>query len=262
MRTMPSLRAALAATLIGSAAGAFAHDSWLEAPSGSPGLLRLGTGNQYPMQESAIGAEYLRQQGCTRRDGSPAALSALGNDDSALILEPAAGAASCWAQLAPFEIELAADKIAVYLNEIRPPRATQEAWAAMHARGLPWKERYTKHARIELPGRSGAALPSGLGLDVLLDGPADPKVGDGLAFQVLRDGAPLPDFAVELRSERTRFGIWRRTDAEGRLRFQPPLAGAWLLRGIDLRLSETAPDTWDSRFVTLAFQVAPKTAAP
>jgi hypothetical protein len=34
-----------------------------------------------------------------------------------------------------------------------------------------------------------------------------------------------------------------------------PLAGHWLLRGTDLRLSDTVPDSWDSRFVTLAFSV-------
>jgi hypothetical protein len=37
---------------------------------------------------------------------------------------------------------------------------------------------------------------------------------------------------------------------------QAPLPGRWLLRGTELRLSQERPDTWDSRFVTLAFDVA------
>jgi hypothetical protein len=92
-------------------------------------------------------------------------------------------------------------------------------------------------------------MPSGLGLDVLLESHAPPT------FRVLRDGQPLPGFAVEFRTERSRLGIWRRTDAEGRVVFAPPLDGAWVLRGIDLRLSDRVPDTFDSRFVTLAFEV-------
>jgi hypothetical protein len=87
-------------------------------------------------------------------------------------------------------------------------------------------------------------------------------VGDRLAFQVLRDGQPLADFAVELRSATVRFGQWGRTDADGRVEFKPPLPGRWLLRGVDLRVSATDPDAWDSRFVTLAFEVLPRTAAP
>jgi len=34
-----------------------------------------------------------------------------------------------------------------------------------------------------------------------------------------------------------------------------PLAGRWVLRGTELRLSETEPDVWESRFVTLAFEI-------
>ena len=36
-----------------------------------------------------------------------------------------------------------------------------------------------------------------------------------------------------------------------------PLAAKWMLRGTDLRLSTSNPDFWDSRFVTLTFEVFP-----
>jgi hypothetical protein len=164
----------------------------------------------------------------------------------------------------PFEIELPADKIGLYLKEINAPRSVHDAWAAMRARGLAWNEHYTKHARIELaaPGAAQRApLPAGgLGMDVLLEsGLRRMQVGDELVFQVLRDGRPLADFAVELHGDRSALGFWKRTDGEGRVRFKAPLAGRWVLRGTDLRLSSTVPDTWESRFVTLAFDVA---AAP
>jgi hypothetical protein len=127
----------------------------------------------------------------------------------------------------------------------------------MHARGLPWREHYVKHARIELPGSSGPApQPSGLGMDMLLAGERRPlKVGDTVTVQVLRDGAPLADFAVEWRNDRGRIGLWQKTDAQGRVTQRLPLPGQWLLRGVDLRLSATEADTFESRFITLALTV-------
>jgi hypothetical protein len=136
----------------------------------------------------------------------------------------------------------------------------------MRSRGVTWKERYTKHARIELAG-NGVPMPArpvAMGMDVLLEsGLQTIRPGDPLVFRVLRDGAPLPDFAVELRGDRSRFGIWRKTDAEGRVHIEAPLAGKWLLRGTDLRLSDDGLDIWESRFVTLAFEIAaPAPARP
>jgi len=216
----------LALLLVLAAGPAQAHDSWFaRQPDGS---VVLGTGNQFPKQETGIAPQYLLKQACA--------------------------AGSCWAQTTPFELELAPDKIALYLDEVRPDAAVLDTWRTMQARGLPWLERYAKHARIVLDA-AGAATPSGMAMDVLLLGGAAPRRGQPLQFQLLRDGQPLPQFAVELRNDRSRFGIWRRTDDAGRLSFTPPFAAQWLLRGIDLRLSDTVPDTFDSRFVTLAFEV-------
>ena len=78
----------------------------------------------------------------------------------------------------------------------------------------------------------------------------------GNSFVVLRDGQSLAGFAVELQSAYAAVGIWRRTDAQGRISLPTLPAGRWLLRGTDLRRSDAQPDTWDSRFVTLAFDVS------
>lgn len=79
--------------------------------------------------------------------------------------------------------------------------------------------------------------------------------GDEVSFVVLRDGQPLPGLAVQLRSELSALGIWRQTGAEGRLTVRLRLAGHWILRGTDLRPSPTRADKWESRFLTLAFEV-------
>lgn len=261
-------RSACALWLAMAAGAALGHDTWfrsMPAATAREVVIALGTGNQFPVQESAVGAEHLRQGGCRAGDAKPVALAALSDTPTALIVRaPVSGdAISCWAQLVPFEIELTDDKVKLYLQEINAAQAIREAWAEMRSRGVAWKERYTKHARIELRDLRATASPSTLppkpvdmGMDVLLEsGLHAIRQGDPLVFQVLRDGAPLADFAVELRSDRHRLGIWRKTDAEGRVRIPAPLAGNWVLRGTDLRRSDSVPDAWESRFVTLAFAI-------
>lgn len=240
MNTLKTLLAALVA-LAATTAGA--HDTWFEP--GPDSLLLLGTGNQFPKRETALDPQYVVHGGCLGPDGpAPLVAGAVGETGLAFT----AGAASCWAQLVPFEITLPADKIALYLREVRPPQAMLDLWARRQAQNLPWRERYTKHARIALPGAGAAAAqPSGMGLDVLVEGDAP------CVFRVLRDGQPFAGFAVELRHEDSPFGLWRHTDDQGRLAFTPPLPGRWLLRGVDLQPGPD--DTWNSRFVTLAFEV-------
>ena len=108
----------------------------------------------------------------------------------------------------------------------------RQAWAEQQRRGRRWTERYTKHARIELPdaaGRLPAASPSGMALDLLLLGaPRALRAGDTVDFQLLRDGQPLAGQALELHGEHGALGFWRRSDAEGRVRFTLPLAGRWV----------------------------------
>jgi len=84
-------------------------------------------------------------------------------------------------------------------------------------------------------------------------GPIRP--GQDFTVRVLRDGQPLPGQAVELRSEASPLGIWRRSDDNGRLSMPAPAVGRWLLRGVDLRLSTTTPDLWDSRFASTVFEI-------
>lgn len=223
----------LAALLTGPAA---AHDTWFEARA--DGRLLLGTGNVFPLRETGIGAGHLAVRGC---DGGPLAVVAEG--EQALELQPPAAAGSCWVQLDAFEVTLTPALVDAYLHEVRPPAALLQAWRALQARGLPWKERYVKHARIVLGG--DAARPAPIGLDVVTPAPG--------RFQVLRDGRPLPGFNVEFRHERARFGVWRTTGEDGTVDFATSLPGRWVLRGIDLRLADD--QVFDSRFVTLAFDV-------
>jgi hypothetical protein len=246
----------------------WAHDTWfaLQSRATAGVVLALGTGTRFPLQEFAIAPEHLQQIGCRQGDGR-VGVAALTNAPTLTLRATPAGPAplSCAAQLKPMAIELAPDKIPVYLDEIHASAAVREVWSRMQSRGIAWNERYTKHARIELAGAPAAADPATLqarpmamGMDVLLESGLQPThSGDTLVFQVLRDGKPLADFAVELRSTDDREAQWFKTDAQGRVRTAAPEAGRWILRGTDLRLSASRPGTWESRFVTLAFEVLP-----
>lgn len=268
----PLNRLAAAALLaLGLQASAQAHDTWFELRSAPPTdelRLALGTGNRFPVMEFPLGIEQLRLSGCRGEAVTPSPLAHDGDEAQALRLRGAGlaagrGALSCWAQTQAFVAELTPPLVALYLKEIQAPTTVRQAWAEQQRRGQTWTERYTKHARIELPdaaGRLGATSPSGMALDLLLLGePRSLHAGDTVDFQLLRDGQPLAGQALELHGEHGALGFWRRTDAEGRVRFTLPLAGRWVLRGTELRLAESADVLWDSRFVTLAFSVGAAT---
>ena len=238
-----------------------AHDTWFEALPGP--TLALGTGTRFPAQETGIDRQFLVQQGCHLRDGSTQPMQPLADAPSSLQLRPPASAQSCWVQLAPLRIEVAPALVPVYLNEIAASPQLRALWDGRRARGLPWTERYTKHARVELDDGTTPAPMAGLGLEMWVDSGGRPRrVGEPLQFQVLRDGQPLAGLPVELRHENSALGLWRRTDEAGRVRLALPWPGRWLLRGVDLRVADDDADAWDSRFATLAFDVLPRTAAP
>ena len=256
-----SLRSIVLAGLLWGAAAAQAHDTWFHAlpPVAGAPVLALGTGNRFPVQESGVGAEFLARQGCSVKgpDGqaSKPLMRPVHNIANALVLLGPPLAQSCWAQLVPLEIELPADKVAIYLREVQADAALRLAWADMQRRGVPWKERYTKHARIDFTAIG--AEPAPMDMDIVREASAN----GSFSFRVLRDGRPVPGLAMEWVSDRATVGIWRRTDAEGRVRVPALPPGRWVLRATDLRLSTTEPDRWESRFVTLAFEVPAAPAA-
>ena len=295
------LKAALFSGALGALllpAAAQAHDTWFQAlpASGGAPLLALGTGSRFPVQESGIGVEYLARQGCTvqapgtganapkRRSVQPVIqpMKPLRNMANALVLRGPAQAQSCWVQLVPLEIELQPDKVPIYLQEVQADAALRAAWALIQQRGLPWKERYTKHARIDLRGNAaellrmdlGAGMGTGMGtgtgtgtgsgvdMDMDMDIVRAAAADGAFSFRVIRDGLPLPGLAVEFVSDKLPLGIWRRSDEQGLVSLPTLPPGRWLVRAIDLRLSTVRPDEWESRFVSLAFDVSPPAAAP
>lgn len=258
--------AATVATLAGPAA---AHDTWLEARPAPPGRIELAltSGNLFPAGETAVAAASLVDRGCAGTSGRRVALEPGSLGPSALTLSAPASVdgapvQSCWIQTEGFDLDLATNLVPVYLREIGASDSVQQIWAEQHRRGLPWHERYAKHARISFTFAPSAALrPPPMAIDIEIANTAPLHAGEVVEFRVLRDGRPLAGQAVELRGDLSRFGLWRRTDAEGRASVPVPLAGRWVLRATDLRPVPGQLGAWVSRFATHTFSVGEGPAA-
>lgn len=307
--------ATLVAALLASTAPAQAHDTWLDTRTGAPDgrvWLRLGTGERYPHMDSGVPAALLRQAACTTLPGptgsptqrplraqqeSPASLWLHGAWPGSGTASEAPGAArpalSCWAETQAQDIGLGAAEVAAYLDEVNASPALRQRWAAQAAQGLPWRERFSKHARLELvpPGPTTSAeggLPtaaqprarSPLPLELVVEAPTPlanpgPAPADAalsmssasrslaasprpaaITLRLWRDGAPLPDHPVQLLGDELPRGLWLRTDADGRLRLPVLPSGAWLLRGAELQPPAQDGGTWRSRFFSLRIEPA------
>ncbi len=205
----------LAAAAFLLSCAACAHDTWFEPLPG--GGLGLSTGNRFPLSELAVDDQYFVKSGCVGRDGKARSLDKLRFTDKMTLLRSkdrvGAEPLTCFMQLQPFDIDLPPDKIEIYFKEVRPSEAALAAWAGLKARGLPFREHYTKSARIDI-GADASAQPVGTAMDALRVSPRGAlTVGTEAVFQVLLGGKPLPDFPVELINERSPVGLWHRTDA-------------------------------------------------
>lgn len=268
------LRAMAAIAAMAAAPLAVAHDTWFErraAEVSQRPVMALGTGNLFPVFDSRNELHTVVFSACQAGATVQGPLVVAQPQAADLVVFPprdlpSAPRVSCWAQLQPFELELADELVEVYFKEAMPPAAVRQAWAAQKVRGQPWRERYVKHARIEwfADAQAGAQATapsppsSGMGMDALMLQPLQaPRVGDDLEFLVLKDGRPLHHFAVEFRLHTSRSGLWRRTDEHGRVRLKAPSAGRWLMRGIDITppAPGLADPVWQGLFITLAFDV-------
>ena len=259
---------ALALCLAAMAAPAAAHDTWIGPVAGpaAPGTavgIDLTSGGAFPAPEAAPAADRV-SRATVRLAGESTALAPPSVGRTATRFSAplrVQGVAAIAVALRPKRLELAADKIREYLEEIG---ALESAGAAWDRRPGPktWIEVYSKHAKTFV--RVGAAAgddswkqPVGLALEIVPErDPTALSAGDELPVRVLKNGAPLPGFALAAEHGPASPRQTLRTDAAGRAVFILPSAGPWLLAGTELR---AAPDgaTWESDFTTLTVVLAP-----
>lgn len=261
----------LAALALAALAGASqAHDTWLHVAGQQPGSgllgLEMGSGARYPKSEGAVPGSRLVSPGCVDETGASHPLAPRQEHDVTLDLRARTGdakALACWTELLPVDLVLTPALVQVYFQDVRVPQAVRDAWAAQQKAGIGWKEVYRKYVRIEtaLPGAEPAASwaalrkPRNYPLELVPVGDAPVRPGVEAEYQALSNGKPVPGLAVEFVSLRSPVGIWKETDANGRMRLAVPYAGEWLLRATVLDVPATPEDIWRSKFATLTVQV-------
>ena len=258
-----------AAVLAGLATASHAHDTWL-LPSrshASPGdvvELAMTSGMAFPANESAIGPERLARA-AVRLAGDELELSDRREDEEALSLRaplPSAGVATAFVELAPRTIELTAEDVAHYLEEVGAPPSVLERWRATPEQRR-WRESYRKHTKTYVRVGSAAtdrswAEPVGSPLEIVPESdPTQVPAGGSLTARLLRDGTPLAGATVALVRAGESAAVSVQTDAAGRATFSLPAAGWYLLRSTDLRPAKGPDLDWESDFATLTFDVRP-----
>ena len=247
-----------------------AHDTWLipdkfEAAPGATVTLDLTSGMAFPKLESGPKPERVQEAKCrlagqtiefTQRIAAPNSLQLKGE-------LPQAGVATLWVKLPSRTIDLKPDEVEHYLEEVSAPESLRKQWTEMKEPRR-WRESYTKHqksfVRVGDPkGDRTWSEPVGTFLEIVPE--ADPtaaKPGDDFPVRVLKDGSPLAGFALNAVGAGEEKGETKKTDAGGRVRFRLNKAGAWLLRGTDIRKATAGDADWESDFVTLTLEARAK----
>jgi hypothetical protein len=249
---------------------ASAHDTWLLPRPGAARAptsvsLALTSGMAFPALESAIRPERVRRA-AVRVGGRERGLSSRAATKALLLGASGVGegTAVAWVELHPRPLELTPAQVDEYLEEIGEKERVGPAWAA-RPEPKRWREVYRKLAKAVFSvGRAFGddaswGDPVGLALEIVPEtSPARVAPGGDFAVRVLKEGRPLPDFAVSaVRAGGVR--TLRRTDSEGRVAFVLDRPGPWMLAGVELRAAKDGE--WESDFTTLTLSVAGPTKA-
>ena len=269
-------RTAIASTLLLAlmAGAARAHDTWLlptpaHVKPGEAVRLEMTSGMAFPKRESPIRADRIASQG-VRLDGREMRFGDPRENKKELLLTAKLdrpGVATVWVDLYPRTLDLTAEDVEHYFEEIGASASVRERWqSAPEPRR--WRESYTKHVktfvRVGTPaGDRSWSEPVGSAFELVPE--RDPTAlhpGDELVVRLLRNGAPAVGVTVGLLRAGETKSVDRPSGEDGRVTFTIGAAGWYLLRSTDLRPAAGADLDWESDFATLTFeaQAAAKTA--
>lgn len=263
----PAERSIASAVLaLGTAMNVLGHDTWI-APDrfrlSAPGAVRISltSGMAFPNLDTAIKPDRI-DVASVRTARGVTELKSISSASQALELRTrlaAPGVAVFWVTLNPRPIELQADDVRHYLEEIGAPSAVQASWQMSESKR--WREQYVKYAKTFVrvgssPGRRHWAEPVGMRLELVPEqDPTRAKPGDRLTFLLLQDGKPLARQAAYLVREGQSEALKRTTDENGRISIVVPSPGRYMVRSTVLRESNQPETDWDSDFTTLTFSV-------
>lgn len=261
--------AVLPALLVGWPLTVAAHDTWLMPstflqnahPGAETTTVLPGTGDFYPQPDFLTPSDRIKTLACAEAN---APLQASLEDNKRLgfqlkvKLKQSDASAHCVVQLEREFIELEAEKVDLYLNDIHAQAAIRKRWATMQAKRIPWREHYTKTARAELrPSLSDQPTvdkkqvpPAEL---MAANSKQKLKIGLNAQFKLLHRGKPLAGQPIQWISGRDGQKGWLRSDSNGLVSVALIEPGAWMLRGTIIRPGKAGE--FESDFFTLVFLV-------
>lgn len=236
------------------AGSASAHDTFIVPPAtvtaGKPVSVLLTSSSFFPEPETRIRPERMAR--VDARIGGQATTWAATADDVATTLStpPASGSlpAVFVVSLAPFDIEVGADEVSHYMDEIAAEPDVRRAVEAAVARDGVLHETYTKHLKTVVCGVTCADNPAS-GADTF-EFVADPSHAG--VFALFLGGEPTPNQTVVLKTE----GMGARTlrtDTHGRLHVPDDLTGLVYLSAVKLSPPETPGGRFISQWASLTF---------
>ena len=244
---------------------ASAHDTWIicdpfVVPSGRAVSVKMTSGEKFPTMDTAPEADRVAKaqwrmgdQSGTIADFKKEAKSLVASGKTAND-----GVAVIAVEFKPKEIELNADEVSDYLEEIAAPASVRKAFEADGV-AAGWHETYTKHAKTYVKigsggDASGALGPVGFNIDFLPDrDPTALKVGDTLAMKVIRGGMELESSPVFVVCGATGEATMPRTNKTGMMLVKITSPGWWMVRTTQLR--HQGAGVWESDFTTMTFYV-------
>jgi uncharacterized GH25 family protein len=247
--------------------GVIAHETWLlpesfDPEAGASATLLMTSGMAFPALDSGISPVRIKEA-VLSQNGERSLLVPAGGRVNALELSaaPKAGTACAWVVLNPRILEIKADAVAHYLEEIGAGDAVWTAWEAQ-PEPRQWRESYSKLARTYLrgAGESGGEAcwtDKSIGrFEILpLADPTSLAAGDTLQLQLLFDDEPLARQAVGLVRAGDAPNALAHSNAEGILTLSFASAGQYMIYATNLRAVAGDGFNWQSDFTTLTLQV-------
>jgi uncharacterized GH25 family protein len=261
------MRHVTAVVLLLCARPVWAHDTWLlpahfRIEPGGTLELALTSAMDFPNPETPVKPERLAEAKL-RLGGTTSPLESI-SQPRVLALRtrvPEVGIAVAWVATRERSLELTAEQVTHYLEEVGATDTIGRQWERSGRK--PWRETYAKRAksivRVGEDADDSWKRPVGLDLELLPESdPTRLSVGDTLRLRLLWRGEPLAGLAVGAVAGTPAKPALAHTDAEGRVSFVLSKAGPWLVRATRIVPSQARPGEWDSVFTTLTCEVVPR----
>jgi uncharacterized GH25 family protein len=244
------------------ASAAQAHDFWIEPSSYRPhpgenltASLRVGqdfTGDAVPRSAQLMDSFIVRE----RKSERP--VNGFENDDPAGILRiDRPGLAIIGYRSKPYPLQLPAAKFEEFLRMEGLDRIS----AARQQRGESQKddrERFYRYAKtfVVAGGGDDSGFDHALGYRYELIPETSPQRSKQLIVRAVFEGKPLPGImvmAIQQANPAVRFSA--RSDRAGRVRFDLPRGGVWLVKSVQMTAAPAGSDyEWESLWASLTFE--------